>query len=196
MSSASEARGVRRPTESRTAVWRDTPQRYGLVSRGFHWLMAVLFAWQFAGALLYVGIGDTALTRFVGGSHFTLGFTLFVLVLLRGVWGLANLSRRPPHPGRLGRAAVVGHGVIYGLMIVVPALALLRQYGSGKPFTPYGIPVMPGRDSKIAWMMVPGDLLHHWLAFILLAIVLGHIAMAVLHRVLWKDEVLARMTRG
>ncbi|TXN01604.1 cytochrome b, partial [Methylobacterium sp. WL103] len=86
------------------ARWLDTPERYGPVSRGFHWLMAALFAWQFTGALLYVGIGDTALTRFVGSSHFTLGFTLFVLVLLRGAWGLANLRRRPPHPGRAGRA--------------------------------------------------------------------------------------------
>ena len=189
MSRASAERGGRAE-----GGWLDTPQHYGRVSRGFHWLMAGLFAWQFAGALLYVGIGDTALTRLIGGSHFTLGFTLFALVLLRGTWGLANLSRRPPHRGRLGRAAVVGHGVIYALMIVVPALALLRQYGSGKPFTPYGIPLMPGRDSKIEWMMVPGDLLHHWLAFLLLAILLGHASMAVLHRVLWKDEVLSRMT--
>jgi cytochrome b561 len=174
--------------------WRDTPERYGLVSRGLHWLMAALFAWQFAGALLYVGIGDTALTRFVGGSHFTLGFTLFVLVLLRGLWGLVNLGRRPPHAGRLGRSAAIGHGVIYALMIVIPSLALLRQYGSGKPFAPYGIPLMPARDSKIAWMMAPADLLHYWLGFALLIVVLGHAAMALLHRVLWKEDVLARMT--
>ena len=83
-------------TASRT-VWLDTPERYGRVSRGFHWVMAALFAWQFTGALLYVTIGDAALTRLIGGSHFTLGFTLFVLVLLRGVWGLANLHRRPAH---------------------------------------------------------------------------------------------------
>ena len=57
-----------------------------------------LFAWQFAGALLYVGVGDTALTRFVGGSHFTLGFTLFVLVLLRGAWGLATCGGARPIP--------------------------------------------------------------------------------------------------
>ncbi|MGU3665136.1 cytochrome b [Methylobacterium sp. A49B] len=189
-----EVRASRNAAGDRTATWRDSPQRYGRVSRGFHWLMAALFAWQFTGALLYVAIGDTALTRFVGGSHFTLGATLFALVLLRGAWGLANLPRRPAHTGRLGRAAVIGHGVIYGLMIVVPALALLRQYGSGKPFTPYGIPLMPGRDSKIEWMMIPGDLLHLWLAFLLLAVLIGHVAMAVLHRVIWKDDVIARMT--
>jgi cytochrome b561 len=172
----------------------DTPQRYGRVSRGFYWLMAALFTWQFAGALLYVATGDNAVTRLVGGSHFTLGFTLFVLVLLRGAWGLANLARRPPHPGRLGRAAVTGHLLIYALMVVVPGLALLRQYGSGKPFTPYGIPLMPGRDDKIAWMVAPGDLLHHWLAFTLLAVLVGHVVMAFLHRKLRKEDVLARMT--
>lgn len=177
-----------------TAVWRDTPQRYGRVSRAFHWLMAALFAWQFTGALLYVAIGDTAVTRFVGGSHFTLGFTLFCLVLLRGIWGLANIGRRPPHQGRLGRAAVIGHGVIYALMVVIPSLALLRQYGSGKPFTPYGIPLMPGRDDKIAWMMVSADLFHYWLGFTLMAVVLGHAAMAMVHHLRWKDDALARMT--
>jgi cytochrome b561 len=174
--------------------WRDTPQRYGRISRAFHWLMAALFAWQFAGALLYVGIGDTALTRFVGASHLTLGFTLFVLVGLRGAWGLMNLNRRPPHPGRLGRAATLGHAVIYALMIGVPGLALLRQYGSGKPFSPYGLPLMPGRESKIAWMTAPADLLHYWLGFTLLAVVLGHAAMAFVHRRLRKEDVLARMT--
>ncbi|MCJ2020609.1 cytochrome b [Methylobacterium sp. E-065] len=162
--------------------WLDTPRRYGRVSRAFHWLMAALFSWQFAGALLYVATGDNAVTRIVGGSHFTLGFTLYVLVLLRGAWGLANMARRPPHPGRLGRAAVAVHLLIYALMVVVPGLALLRQYGSGKPFTPYGIPVMPGRDEKIAWMVAPGDLLHHWLAFTLLAVLAGHVVMAFLHR--------------
>ncbi|GJD44935.1 Cytochrome b561 [Methylobacterium cerastii] len=175
------------------ARWLDTPERYGPVSRGFHWLMAALFAWQFTGALLYVGIGDTALTRFVGSSHFTLGFTLFVLVLLRGAWGLANLRRRPPHPGQAGRAAVAGHALIYALMVIVPGISLLRQYGSGKGFSPYGIPLMPVRDEKIAWMMIPGDLFHYWLGFVLMAVVLGHVVMSVLHRVLWKEDVLARM---
>ena len=174
------------------ALWLDTPERYGRVSRVFHWLMAALFAWQFAGALLFVSIGDTALTRAVGGSHFTLGFSLLFLVLLRGSWGLANLRHRPPHPGRRGRAAVIGHGVIYGLMIVVPILGLLNRYASGKPFASFGIPLLVERDSKIEWLMVPANL-HPWLGFTLLAVVLGHIAMSFVHRVVWHEDVLSRM---
>ena len=177
-----------------TTTWLDTPQRYGRVSRGFHWLMAALFAWQFFGALLYVSIGDTAVTKFVGGTHFTMGFTLFVLVLLRGAWGLLNLSRRPPHEGRIGRAAAAGHAMLYAVMVILPGIALLRQYGSGKSFAPYGIPLMPERDSKIAWMMIPADLFHYWLGFALLAAILGHAAIAFLHRRLWNEDVLQRMT--
>jgi cytochrome b561 len=174
-------------------TWFDTSQRYGLISRAFHWLMAALFAWQFAGALLYTGIGDTALTRLIGSSHFTLGFTLFILVLLRGTWGLVSLKRRPPHSGHLGRAAVTGHGVIYALMIVVPSLGLMRQYGSGHAFSPYSIPLMSDRDSKIDWMIAPADLLHHWLGFALLAVICGHAAMVLVHRLLLKEEILKRM---
>lgn len=175
-----------------TAIdWLDTPQRYGLISRSFHWLMAALFAWQFAGALLYVGIGDTALTRFVGGSHFTNGFVLFVLVLLRGSWGLLNFGRRPT---RMSRAAAVGHAFIYALMIVVPSLSLLRWYGSGDEFAPLGVRVMAARGTKIEWMAVPADLFHYWLGFVLFAVILGHVAMTLVHRLAWKDDVLSRMT--
>lgn len=176
-----------------TAGWLDTPLRYGRVSRGFHWLMAALFAWQFAGALLFVSIGDTALTRFVGGTHFSLGFVLFVLVLLRGGWALVNWKRRPSHPGRLGRLAAAGHALIYGLMISIPGMALLRQYGAGKPLSVLGIPVMTERAEKIEWMTVPANLLHYWLGFALLAVVIGHASMVVVHRVLGQEDVLSRM---
>lgn len=189
---ASRTNAVSR-AEPTMSAWLDTPQRYGRVSRGLHWLMATLFAWQFAGALLFVGIGDTALTRAVGGSHLTMGFTLFVLVLIRGAWGWANLRRRPQHPGRLGRAAVAGHGLIYFLMVFVPTLALLRQYGSGKGFSPFGIELMRVRDQKIPWMMLPADLLHYWLGFLLLAVILGHVTMSILHRRLGPEDIIERM---
>ena len=174
-------------------TWLDTPRRYGAISRGFHWLMALLLAWQFAGALLYVSLGDVAITRFVGSSHFTLGFTLFVLVLLRGGWALVNLHRRPPHGNGGGRAAAIGHGALYVLMLVIPGLALLRQYGSGEAFTPFGLSIMPARAEKIGWMILPADVFHYWLGFLLLLFVTGHIAMAFLHRRAGKADVLARM---
>ena len=88
--------------------WLDTPQSYGRVSRGFHWLMATLFTWRFTGALLYISIGDTALTRFVGGSHFTLASPCSCMSCCAGPGAREPISTSitsgPPGPCRGGRA--------------------------------------------------------------------------------------------
>ena len=104
-----KARGTAPARTAKEGSGTDSPAGYGIVSRTLHWLMAACFAWHFAGALLYVTVPEAGVTKFVGSTHFTMGFTLLVLVLLRGAWGLLNIRRRPPHPGRLGRLATMGH---------------------------------------------------------------------------------------
>lgn len=85
----------------------DTMAGYGLVSRSLHWLMALLFAWQFTSALLHAFAPDTPVESFFWSTHYSVGFTLYILALLRGIWGLVNLRRRPHHDGTLlGRAAL------------------------------------------------------------------------------------------
>jgi len=175
-------------------LWRDNFQRYGLISRGLHWLMTGVLTWQFAGAVLFVSIGDTALTRFVGGRHLEVGSVLFLLVILRAGWALTNRGHRPLGHGRLGGVARWTHLLLYGLMLLVPGLGLLRQFGSGQPFSVFGVRVFSARPDKIEWMMIPGDLLHYWLGFFLLALAIGHASAAIFHKVLWKDGVLDRMT--
>jgi cytochrome b561 len=79
--------------------------------------------------------------------------------------------------------ALLGHVTLYALVFIVPALALLRQYGSGRVFEPLGIPLFPGFEGeRIDWMMAPGNLLHSWLGWLLLALIVGHIGMAYWHR--------------
>jgi cytochrome b561 len=73
--------------------------------------------------------------------------------------------------------------VLYLLMIAVPAIALVRQYGSGRAFAPFGLPLMAARENdRIDWMVQLGRLLHGELGWVLLALVAGHVAMAIWHR--------------
>jgi len=159
---------------------RDNRDTYGSVSRWLHWGMAALLAWQFLSAGSHLLLEDTAIEAFFWPTHKPLGFALFVLIILRAVWALVHLRERPPSVNRL---ATVGHVLLYLLVLVVPSLALLRQYGSGRAFEPFGIPLMPGFEGdRIDWMMAPANLLHSWLGWSLLVLIVGHVAVAVWHR--------------
>jgi cytochrome b561 len=175
--------------------WLDTPQRYGLVSRALHWGMAALFAWQFAGMAVRILVGRHPVTAFMVGSHASIGFLLLLLVLLRGAWGLASAARRPRHaPGPLGRLATAGHLLLYAMMLVVPSLALLRAAGNGRGFAPFGLPLFsPFGGGPVGWMVAPANAAHGLLAWTLLALVGGHVLMVVVHRWIWRDDVLQRM---
>lgn len=158
----------------------DTPTRYGTISRLLHWSMALLLAWQFLSALSHYGFEDTAFESLFWPTHKPLGLILIVLVVIRLGWALTNFAHRPPS---INLTATLGHWGLYGLLLLIPALALLRQYGSGRAFNPFGLPLMPGFDGdKIAWMVEPASLLHGVLGWTLLAMVIGHIGMAMWHR--------------
>lgn len=72
---------------------------------------------------------------------------LFVLVLVRGAWGLANLQRRPAHSGLIGRAAVAGHVAIYALIVIVPTVRFVAAAGDKRGFSFLGIQVFPAREA-------------------------------------------------
>lgn len=177
----------------KNAKWQllDSRQRYGTVSRFFHWSMGLILLWQFSTALAHLLFDDTAAERFLWSTHKTVGLSLIIMIVLRALWSLYNRGHRPLS---LSEMAQLGHLALYALMVFVPLIALLRQYGSGRSFAPLGIPLMPGFEGEIDWMTAPANLLHSWLGWCLLVLIIGHIAMVVVHRRRPQDEdVLVRM---
>ncbi|WP_020210154.1 cytochrome b [Gilvimarinus chinensis] len=169
----------------------DSKIRYGALSRLFHWSMALLIGWQLVGVLARVLAEDTALDKFFWATHKPLGVILLVLALLRLVWALVNLRRRPPE---LTMAATIGHIGLYGLLVAIPTLGLLRQYGSGRVFDVWGLPLFAGFEGRVEWMVEPGNLLHGNLGWLLLVAVIGHVFMVYWHRRGNKEhDVLPRM---
>lgn len=169
----------------------DSAARYGTVSRWLHWGMAVCLAAVFAAALTHHFLEDSALDALLWPLHRPLGALLLLLGLLRVAWALRRAGQRPP---QLSRAAQLGHLALYVLMVAVPFIGMLRQYGSGRAFSPFGLPLMSARpDAKIDWMVELGGLVHGELGWVLLAGVAGHIAMALWHRRHPAGNVLPRM---
>ncbi len=175
---------------------QDSPDRYGLVSKALHWGMALLFAAQFLSAGLRWALPrDHPVRDFFWSYHVDLGLTLFLLVMIRGLWGLINLRRRPTHSGLIGRAAVAGHLMVYALMVIVPLVRIIAAAGSKRGLDYLGIPIFAGRDVEVKWLTSFSEW-HGEMGWILGLLILGHIAMAVgWHHLIKRDGTLTRMTR-
>lgn len=168
----------------------DSKQRYGSVSRFLHWTMAAGFAFMLFTALAWTFAGEAEWAKGLRYYHKSVGFVLAVLVVVRVIWSLLNAAKRPPADSA---AARLGHIALYLLMIAVPLVALIRQYGGARgALEVFGLTVMQGSSEKIDWMVSLGSNWHSTLAWVLFALAAGHIVMVVVHR-LRGEDVLPRM---
>lgn len=165
----------------------DNQQRYGTVSRFLHWSMAICF-----GFMLFTGLQSEETFRSLMPYHKSVGTILMGLVVIRILWAWLNASRRPP-AGNL--FVKLGHLALYALMFIVPLAALIRQYGGARgALDVFGVNVMDGSPEKIDWMVQLGNNLHSALAWLLFALVGGHIFMAIYHQIKG-EKILNRMAK-
>ncbi len=172
----------------------DSTRSYGTVSRVLHWTMAALMLWQFGGMILKMVLGRVPVMGFWVGTHASVGTLLLLVLMIRAGWAFTQKTQRPPYDaGALGRAAMLGHYALYTLMFVIPFIALLRMAGSGKGVRLFGVQLQQPTGEEVSWMTAAGNALHGNLAWVLLALIGGHVLMVLLHRYVWRDDVLNRM---
>ncbi len=172
----------------------DTQAYYGIVSRILHWAMAALILWQLLGMVLKVLLGRQPVVAFFVGMHASIGTLIFALVLVRIVWAWVNRGHRPGHgAGLMGLAAKSGHALLYALMVAVPGMALLRGFGGTRPFEVFGWQLSAGQAEAVSWMVGPANALHGLLAWGLLVVIGGHVAMALIHQFVMRDRLMKRM---
>jgi len=168
--------------------------RWGLVSRSLHWLIAALLV-----AMAYLGLSMTELPNGIDklktyALHKSLGITLLALGLLRLLWRWrAGATPHAPGPPWQRRAAQATHAALYGLLLAIPlsgwafnsaANFALRWFGWFN--LPRLVPVDPVLKALFRET-------HEWLFWILAALVLAHVAAALKHHYIDRDEVLTRM---
>jgi cytochrome b561 len=166
--------------------------------RLLHWTMAVLII-----GLVTAGV---VMTR----SHFDLGttFTLYqghksygLLVLPLLAWRLLWRwrTRVPPPPPTMPvierRLARVAHGLFYGLMAALPLSGWLMASASPLrlPTSPFNAFTLPDIVSPDPALFEKLRLLHEILAYGLVVVIALHVAAALKHHFVDKDEVLRQM---
>jgi len=159
-------------------MFTDTKNKYGSFTRFLHWLMAAGFLWMMFTASVHFIDRDSALNQAVWPYHSLIGFTIFMLAIVRVLWALLQFSRRPD----TDFWARCGHWAMYVFMILTPSLALLRQYGSGRAFNYFGWQVMQATEDKVSGLIDLGNQWHSVCGWLLFALIIGHVFMTFHHR--------------
>lgn len=177
----------------------NTPQRYGAIAQFLHWSTAVLvvLAW------LLGTFGDDlpqGAARAAGlFAHMSAGLAVLAIVVVRFMWRLVDA---PPNAEAtrfgvwLDRTARLAHIALYILLIAVPILGILTQFGRGRPVPLFGLgEIAPpwAADRAFARTMLGR---HEFLANALMIIAAVHAAAALAHHWLLRDRTLVRMLPG
>lgn len=170
---------------------------YSTAARRFHWWTVLLIALQVPIGLFMVRYG--AATDFAEptgklyDAHKLIGLTILLLALARLGYRLAHGAPADEPTLELWEKVVshATHWAIYALLFIVPLLGWLAisYYG---PFEPFGIKlptVVAQNDAKATQVFF----LHMLAAYALIVLLGMHVGGALMHYVIKKDGVLARM---
>ncbi len=172
-----------------------TALRYNGFARLLHWVIAVLMAGMYLTDQVrgFYERGAPGRDWWLG-AHASMGITIFALTVLRLIWRLA--SKAPaPIPGSLlmHRAAQLGHLTLYLATFGLPLSGFLRYASTGRDLLLYGSTIASPFGNS-AMLRNIGESLHNGFWTNLLLVLLGlHIAAALYHHLILKDETLRRM---
>jgi len=194
-----------------------TSTRYTKTAVVLHWLIAIfiivmfILGWfmadipkdapkQMAYDVLDLGIytwqlAEAATPRtFYFNLHKSLGLTIFALIALRIFW---RITHKPPallasYKAMERKIATGAHHLLYLLMLAVPLTGLVMGLYSKYGVKWFGLDFLPGLDNKAIREAFAEA--HEIIGIILLVVVAVHVAGALKHKFIDKDETMQRMT--
>lgn len=170
---------------------QDSRQRYGVVSRFFHWLVALLVVWQALKLGDRIDDGAHWVGQVLVPWHVSIGVTILVLVVLRAAWAWRQRGQRPLHDPGTAFLVTGGHVLLYVVLLLMPVTGILYMVGSGYGLSVFGMTLV-AEGLEVPWAATFGSL-HPPLAWLLVVLVIGHAGIALLHHFVRRDDVLRRM---
>lgn len=163
----------------------DMENRYAFSSRIFHWLMALIIL-----VLLAVGIYMTSFLSkesinrdLIYSLHKSFGVVAIFLIILR--IGNRIIKKAPSLPNSMPKHEVIlshlGHFGLYFLMIIVPISGYLmsNSFGYAVKLFSLEMPFLVGTDYVLGKQF---SLIHQYGAYLLLALIVIHVAAVIKHR--------------
>ncbi len=177
----------------------NTLNDYTATAKVLHWLIAILIILQLLSAYLFLAFDNPSLKPFAEALyylHFNIGFTILLLFIIRVCWRLTH--KTPPygssiHPQEI-TIANMGHMAIYiliGILLLTGVLRYNIHSGAFHYFNLITIPAVINTHNQIIYSAIA--ITHNLSGDLLLAIVAIHVAMAIRHHIIDRNDILLRM---
>ncbi|EMR13795.1 putative cytochrome b561 [Methylophaga lonarensis MPL] len=166
--------------------------RYDRVQVALHWLIAAIVLFMIGLGLYMVELprqdelpeGQESVRAFYFLLHKSLGITAAILIFIRVGWRLTHTPPPLPDfvPSWQQRVSSFTHGLLYALMIAMPISGYAQSMFSSFDTYLWGI-TLPRLAEADAAMRENFTVIHQWLAYLFIAVLVLHIAAAIKHRI-------------
>ena len=167
---------------------------YGLTARIFHWLIVLLLAAQYAIGAIMPHIGRGTLDEGWVHWHLAVGATILLVIVLRFGWRLFHPVTPPAAlPAWELALSRFAHLMLYLLIFAMAVLGWAAANARGWDVRLPGLATLPAlADKGSRWGHEAGDI-HNVLVYVLLGFIALHVAGALYHALVRRDDVLQRM---
>lgn len=180
----------------------DSVARYSTISIVLHWLIALNIGGLLVMGIVMTSLGDEQISlKFeLYQWHKSFGILVLFLTIVRLVWRFVSAAPTPSGTGKLKTVAKYGHWLLYALTFLIPLAGWAMVSAS-----PWNIPTV--LFDVIAWPHLPWlsaledkasaeasfKLMHKTLAYGAIVVISGHVAAALWHQFILKDNLFSRM---
>lgn len=177
---------------------RNTTTAWGTVAKALHWVVALLGLFLVAYGWWMIHVAERSARPGNFAFHTALGYSLLLVVLLRLCWRAFDPAPAPPANSapweRIG--AHIAHALLYLLLIGASITGWLIVGSSRRPIEVQLLGFIPVPLLNNAGNRALHDLaedIHRGLSYAMLALVVVHVAAALRHHFVKKNDVLRRM---
>lgn len=175
---------------------KNTKAHYGWVSIFFHWSVAIIFFVLFTLGWWMVELGYYDVWyKTAPALHKSIGLCLMALMIIRLLWRVIQIQpeKLASHSNVASKAAKLTHFALYLVVFSIMISGYLISTADGRSIEVFQWFEIPALAALIDNQEDIAGLVHQWLAYIAMALVLLHAIAALKHHFIDKDDTLTRM---
>ena len=164
---------------------------YGLVSKLFHWLTFVALLFQIPLGFYLVDLDYSSYRIFIEDIHITIGLIVFYTTLFRLLYKFINPTPAIPPAIFSGQKIIakLNHFALYIALLSVTVSGILKKLFNGEGLTfLFKIKLKSDFDKADFFYDI-----HIFSNYTLIGLILLHILAVIIHKILFKENILKRI---